>query len=173
MSDEPDDSGDDSGDDSTDDSTDEVNEDRTWSAEGWTAQVQQNEHDEGWAVTMTRDGDAEPVLTSHWTMGRDKKSPKPLNVYDFRTLLKGARDVLTRHEAQARSARHRSVGVTDDSGAAVRVDLDIAADEDDPHAILSAWDDAGEKLGERRVAPNFKLSAAAADKWVASGYGDA
>ncbi len=146
---------------------------RTWTAEGWTAQVQKNEHDEGWAVTMTRDGDAEPVLTTHWTMGRDKKSPKPLNVYDFRTLLKGARDVLTRHEAQARQSRHRTVSVTDDGGAGVRVDLDIAADEDDPHAVLSAWSDAGEKLGERRVAPNFKLSSVAAAKWVASGYGDA
>ena len=146
---------------------------RTWSAEGWTAQVQKNEHDEGWAVTMTRDGDSEPLLTTHWTMGRDKKNPKPLNTYDFRTLLKGARDVLTRHEAQARIARHRSVSVTDDTGAAIRVDLDIAADEDDPHAMLTAWDAAGEKLGERRVAPNFKLSLAAANKWVASGYGDA
>jgi hypothetical protein len=146
---------------------------RTWTAEGWTARVQKNEHDEGWAVTMTRDGDAEPVLTTHWTMGRDKKSPKPLGVYDFRTLLKGARDVLTRHEAQARQSRHRTVSVTDDTGAGVRVDLDIAADEDDPHAVLSAWSDAGEQLGERRVAPNFKLTAAAATKWVTSDYGDA
>ncbi len=158
--------------DEQDDTGSEASDGWTWVSEGWTARVQKNEHDEGWAVTMTRDGDAEPILTTHWTMGRDKKNPKPLNVSDFRTLLKGARDVLTRHEAQNRSARHRTVTVSDDAGTAVRVDLDIAADEDDPHALLTAWD-GPEKLGERRVAPNFKLTAAAAGKWVAGGYGDA
>lgn len=145
---------------------------RTWSSDGWTARVQKNEDDDGWAVTMTRDGDAEPVLTSPWTMGRDKKNPKPLNVFDFKTLLKGARDVLTRAEAHARAQRHRSVTVLGEDGAPVRVDLDIAADEDDPHALLSAWSGA-EKLAERRVAPSFRLTAASAARWVEGGLGDA
>jgi hypothetical protein len=145
---------------------------RTWADSGWTARVFKNEDDEGWAVTMTRDGDAEPVLTSPWTMGRDKKNPKPLNHTDFKTLLKGARDIVTRHEAHARALRHRSVTVSTDAGAAIRVDLDVATDEDDPHAILSAWDATGEKLAELRVAPTFKLSATAASRWVAGGYGD-
>ena len=145
---------------------------RTWASDGWTARVQKNEDDEGWAVTMTRDGDAEPVLTSPWTMGRDKKNPKPLNPSDFKTLLKGARDVLTRHEAHARSQRHRSTTVTDETGASVRVDLDIVPDEDDPHAILTAWSATGEKLGERQVAANFGLSAATASRWVTRGFGD-
>jgi len=146
---------------------------RTWASDGWTARVAKNEHDEGWAVTMTRDGDAEPILTSPWTMGRDKKNPKPLNYSDFRTLLKGARDVLTRHEAAALALRHRTITVVDDEGQRVRVDLDIAADEDDPHAMLSAWTDDNEQLAQRRVAPNFRLSSAAASRWIASGYGDA
>jgi hypothetical protein len=146
--------------------------DRIWSASGFTARVQKNEDDEGWAVTMTRDGDAEPVLTSPWTMGRDKKNPKPLNYSDFRTLLKGALDVVTRHEAHARAMRHRSVTVVDPEGASVRVDLDVAADEDDPHALLTAWDASGEKLAERRVMPNYKLASASATRWVAGGYGE-
>ena len=145
---------------------------RVWASEGWTARVQKNESDEGWAVTMTRDGDSEPVLTSPWTMGRDKKNPKPLNPSDFKTLLKGARDVLTRAEAHAHAQRHKSVTVGDDAGARVRVDLDIVPDEDDPHAILSAHDETGEKLAERRVAPNFAFSVAKATRWVASGFGE-
>lgn len=153
----------------TDDTADDA---RIWVSDGWTARVAKNEHDEGWAVTMTRDGDAEPILTSPWTMGRDKKNPKPLNYSDFRTLLKGARDVLTRHEAAALALRHRSITVQDDAGSRVRVDLDIAADEDDPHAILSAWTDDGEQLAQRRVAPNFRLSSASASRWVSGGYGE-
>jgi hypothetical protein len=145
---------------------------RTWVASGFTARVIKNEDDDGWAVTMTRDGDAEPVLTSPWTMGRDKKNPKPLNHTDFKTLLKGALDVVSRHEAHARALRHRSVTVADGEGRPVRVDLDVAADEDDPHAILSAWDAAGDKLAERRVAPNFKLSGQSASRWVAGEFGE-
>jgi hypothetical protein len=145
---------------------------RTWVSDGWTARVHKNEDDEGWAVSMTRDGDSEPVLVSPWTMGRDKKNPKPLGISDFKTLLKGANDVLTRHEAHARALRHKSVTVYDDSGAAVRVDLDIAADEDDPHAVLSAWDDSGEQLAAQRVAPNFAFSSAKASRWVEGGFRD-
>lgn len=156
----------------TNDDTQEQGDDgRTWASEGWTARVLKNEDDEGWAVTMTRDGDAEPVLTSPWTMGRDKKNPKPLNIMDFRTLLKGARDVLTRHEAHARAQRHRSATVPGEDGVAVRVDLDVAADEDDPHALLTAWR-GDEKLAERRVAPGFKLSAASAARWLRDGLGE-
>lgn len=146
---------------------------RIWVSDGWTARVIKNEDDDGWAVTMTRDGDEEPVLTSPWTMGRDKKNPKPLNTTDFRTLLKGARDVLTRHEAAARAQRHRSVTVIDDAGSRVRVDLDVAADEDDPHAMLSAWSDGGEQLSQCRVDPTFRLSNTSARRWVSGGYRDA
>lgn len=148
----------------------EADDARTWASEGWTARVFKNENDEGWAVSMTRDGDSEPVLVSPWTMGRDKKNPKPLNVSDFKTLLKGAGDVLRRHEAHARALRHKSAFVADDTGARVRVDLDVIPDEDDPHAILSAWSDMGEPLAEMRVAPDFAFSSAKASRWVRDGY---
>ncbi len=154
----------------TEPTNDQPDDARTWTDSGWTAKVQKNEDDEGWAVTMTRDGDSEPVLTSPWTMGRDKKNPKPLNHLDFKTLLKGARDVLTRAEAHARAQRHRSVSVSDPSGASVRVDLDIAPDADDPYALLTAWDIHGEKINEQRVAANYKLTVAVATRWVAAGF---
>ena len=39
-----------------------------------------NEDDEGWAVAMIKDGEPEPALVGPWTMGRDKRNPKPLDV---------------------------------------------------------------------------------------------
>jgi hypothetical protein len=120
---------------------------------------------------MTRAGESEPVLTSPWTMGRDKKNPKPLNYGDFKTLLKGAQDVVSRHEAHARAQRHRSVRVAGADGASIRVDLDVAADEEDPHAVLTAWSSVGAKLGERRVGPDFKLSSKSAEQWVGRDFG--
>jgi hypothetical protein len=144
---------------------------RTWRDEGWTARVIKNEEDDGWAVSMTQDGQSEPVLVSPWTMGRDKKNPKPLNVTDFRTLLKAARDVLARHEASERARLHKSVKVSDDTLGVVRVDLDIVPDEDDPHARLTAWDAGGALLAERRVEANFRLDGVSAGRWVAGGFG--
>lgn len=152
-------------------SAEDLEDARTWTGSGWTARVQKNEDDDGWAVTMTRDGDSEPVLTSPWTMGRDKKNPKPLNTSDFTTLLKGARDVLVRAEAHARALRHRSVSIQDAEGLSIRVDLDIGGDEDDPYATLSAWRWDGEKLAERRVEASFKLTAASATRFVAEEQG--
>jgi hypothetical protein len=148
-------------------STEDTGDTRTWTGSGWTARVQKNEDDDGWAVTMTRDGDSEPVLTSPWTMGRDKKNPKPLNTSDFTTLLKAARDVLTRAEAHARALRHRSVTIQDAEGMSVRVDLDIVGDEDDMSGVLSAYRWDGEKLAEKRVEPSYKLTAANAAKFIA------
>jgi hypothetical protein len=81
-----------------DNSTDEpVMEPRLWKRDGWIARVIKNEDDEGWAVEMTRVGDSEPALVGPWTMGRDKKNPKPLDPSAFHTLVKTAREVLTRH----------------------------------------------------------------------------
>jgi hypothetical protein len=142
---------------------------REWSGEGWTARVLKNEDDDGWAVSMTRDGDPEPALVSPWVMGRDKKNPKPLDPSSFKTLIKAASDVLTRHAAQERARLHRSVDVTDAEGNRVRVDLDIVPDEDDPHGLLSAHDAAGEQLGQVRVEANWKLSAKSAETWLRGG----
>ena len=52
----------------------------------------------------------------------------------------------------------------------VQVKLDVVADEDDPHAVLSAQDAEGRELASWRVAADFKLSARSAGAWVDAGY---
>ncbi|MBP8134511.1 MAG: hypothetical protein KAY13_09570, partial [Zoogloea sp.] len=75
-----------------------IKEDRLWREDGWTARVIKNQDDDGWAVEMIKDGESEPALVGPWTMGRDKKNPKPLDVSAFHTLVKTASEVLRRHE---------------------------------------------------------------------------
>lgn len=145
-------------------------EERTWRKNGWTARVIKNEDDEGWAVEMTRVGDDEPALVGPWTMGRDKKNPKPLDASAFTTLVKTASEVLMRHEQAARESLRKSRTIGDAQGRRVRVELEIQPDEDDPHATLKAIDlSSGEELGHARVAPDFKLSEASAQRFVRSG----
>jgi len=142
-----------------------VNEPRLWRDGGWTARVIKNEDDEGWAVAMIKGGEPEPALVGPWTMGRDKKNPKPLDTAAFNTLVKTASEVLRRHEQQLHAMHHRSVTVTAKSER-VTVMLDIVPDEDDPHALLSAHDAAGELLAKVRVAAGFRLSSASASAWI-------
>jgi hypothetical protein len=142
---------------------------RFWRADGWTARVIKNEDDDGWAVEMTRDGDPEPALVGPWTMGRDKKNPKPLDQGAFNTLVKTASEVLQRHEQQRRAMLHKTVTITTRAGERVRVDLDVVPSEDDPHAILAAFDGGGESLARQRVPPTFKLSPASATRWIEGG----
>jgi hypothetical protein len=137
-----------------------------WKGDGWAARIIKNEEDDGWAVEMTRDGELEPALVGPWTMGRDKKNPKPLDPGAFATLVRAANEVRTRHKQQLYAQLHRSVTVSTSSGERVRVDLDIVPDEDDPHAILSAFDDAGGVAKRSTVAADFKLSAASARRWL-------
>src|SRR4051812_27272351 len=153
-----------------DSTPDEITDARFWKKSGWIARVVKNEDDEGWAVEMTRIGDSEPALVGPWTMGRDKKNPKPLDQGAFTTLVKTASEVLLRHEQSARAQLHKSLAYTSDDGMRVRIEFDIAPDDDDPHAILSAHDDAtGEVLRSGRVSPGFKLTAATAARFVRTG----
>ena len=142
-----------------------IHEPRLWRDGEWTAAVIKNEDDEGWAVAMTKLGEAEPALVGPWTMGRDKKNPKPLDVSAFNTLVKTVAEVLRRHEQQLHASLHRSVTVTAPSGR-VSVLLDIVPDEDDAYAMLSAQAADGSTLAEVRVAPNFRLTAASALAWI-------
>jgi hypothetical protein len=146
-----------------------IQEPTLWRDELWTARVIKNEDDDGWAVSMTRHGDPEPALVGPWTMGRDKKNPKPLDAPAFHTLVKTATEVLRRHEQQlyARLNKHVNIG---DGSERIRVALRIVPDEDNPHALLSAQDSFGTTLGEARVAPNFRLTADSAAAWIDSGY---
>lgn len=141
---------------------------RLWRRDGWTARVIKNEDDDGWAVEMTRHGDAEPALVGPWTMGRDKKNPKPLDQSAFTTLVKTAKEIIRRHEQHAHARLHRAIAYLNDDDVRVRADLDIVPDDDDPHAILACFNDAtGEELRRGRVATNFRLSASNVDKFLA------
>jgi hypothetical protein len=145
-------------------------EERLWQKSGWIARVIKNEDDEGWAVEMTRVGDDEPALVGPWTMGRDKKNPKPLDASAFTTLVKTASEVLMRHEQAARESMRKSRTISDSQGRRLRVDLEIQPDEDDPHATLKATDlSTGEEVSHARVAPDFKLSEASAQRFARSG----
>jgi hypothetical protein len=152
-------------DDSEPDRDVKTQEPRLWRDVGWTARVIKNEDDEGWAVEMIKDGEPEPALVGPWTMGRDKKNPKPLDTAAFNTLVKTASEVLRRHEQQLHAMLHKSIVVTVRS-ATLNVALDIVPDEDDPYALLTAFDDAGEQIAQVRVAPAFKLNAGSATAWV-------
>ena len=153
-------------------SEEDVSDDRYWRKDGWIARVIKNEDDEGWAVAMTRVGDEEPALVGPWTMGRDKKNPKPLDAGAFATLTKTAREVLLRHEQAEHARLHKSRTITDDNGNRVRVQLDIVQDEDDPHAILSAYETTtGEQLTSQRVQVTFTLTEASAQSFVRTGKG--
>jgi hypothetical protein len=147
-------------------------EPRLWRDDGWTARVIKNEDDDGWAVEMTKDGEPEPALVGPWTMGRDKKNPKPLDANAFQTLVKTAHEVRRRHEQHLHATLHKKVMVASGDGE-IAVTLDIVADAESPHAILRArpaFDPGGEALAEVQVAASFKLTNASALAWIEGGY---
>jgi hypothetical protein len=112
-------------------------EPRLWRGDGWTAQVIKNEDDDGWAVAMTRDGESEPALVGPWTMGRDKKNPKPLDTNAFNTLVKTASEFVRRSEQQLHAALHQSITVTA-RAARVTVSLHIVPDDNAARLWASA-----------------------------------
>jgi hypothetical protein len=65
---------------------------------------------------------------------------------------------------------HRSGTCSGADGTRLRADLDIQPDEDDPHAILSVFDDRTASLLRRgRVPASFKLTEAAVQKFLRTG----
>jgi len=147
-----------------------MHEPRLWRDNGWTAKVLKNEDDDGWAVAMFQDGQAEPALVGPWTMGRDKKNPKPLDTNAFNTLVKTASEVIRRHEQHLHATLHQQITVSA-LDQRISVMLDITPDEDSPSASLSAQDEAGEELARVNVSPGFKLNRASATAWVEGGFG--
>ena len=146
-----------------------LHEPRLWRDNGWTARVIKNDDDDGWAVAMTPDGQAEPALVGPWTMGRDKKNPKPLDSAAFNTLVKTATEFVRRHEQQLHAALHRQIDI-DHAGSRVSVALDIEPDDEHPSATLTATDAGGDVLGQARVSPGFQLTRASAGAWAATGF---
>ena len=145
---------------------------RHWVDDGWTARVIKNEDDDGWAVEMTKDGEPEPALVGPWTMGRDKKNPKPLDANAFHTLVKTAYEVRRRHEQHLHATLHKKVVVVNND-TTLMVTLDIVPDEEHPYGILTArearkFDDP--PLAKVRVGASFKLSEASALAWIEGGF---
>lgn len=141
-----------------------------WRDDGWTARIIKNEDDGGWAVEMTLDGQAEPALVGPWIMGRDKKNPKPPDTPAFHTLVKTANEVLRRHEQQLHATLHKSVKI-DGANGRLTIKLDIVPDEDEPYAVLSAYDESGDELARIQVAPTYKLNVRRAQEWASGGFG--
>lgn len=150
-----------------------IQEPRLWRDDGWTASVIKNDDDDGWAVAMTKDGEAEPALVGPWTMGRDKKNPKPLDINAFNTLVKTASEFVRRSEQQRHAELHQSLQVTarlNGQNARVTVALDITPDDEHPSAVLSATDEGGDLLAQVKATPGFKLNRATATAWVEGGF---
>ncbi len=152
------------------DTPDTIQEPRCWSDGRWTAQVIKNEDDDGWAVAMTLKGEAEPALVGPWTMGRDKKNPKPLDVSAFHTLVKTASEVVRRHEQQLHAQLNKSLHITTADGQRLRVALAIVPDEEGATATLSAQDELGEEVARASAPHTFKLTPASAAAWVEGGF---
>jgi hypothetical protein len=151
---------------------DQPQEARLWCDKGWTARVIKNEDDDGWAVEMTKDGEPEPALVGPWTMGRDKKNPKPLDATAFGTLVKTAYEVRRRHEQHVHALLHKKVVVSSGNGEIV-VTLDIVVEGESPFALLAArpaLEPDSTPLAEVRVDPSFKLTVASARAWIDGGY---
>ena len=152
-----------------DDTDTKLQQPRLWRGDGWTARVIKNEDDDGWAVAMTKEGEPEPALVGPWTMGRDKKNPKPLDSAAFSTLVKTASEFVRRNEQHLHATLHQSIAVTC-GNARVTVLLDIVPDDDNPYATLTARDESGEPLAQFRVPPSFKLNRASASAWADGGF---
>jgi hypothetical protein len=152
-----------------DDTLDPIHEDRLWRDGHWTARVIKNEDDDGWAVAMFLDQQPEPALVGPWTMGRDKKNPKPLDTAAFNTLVKTAKEVIRRSEQQRHAELNKNVSITVD-GQRLRVELSIVPDEEGATATLRAVDPFGEELACVPVSPGFKLNVNTAETWAAAGF---
>lgn len=146
-----------------------IRQPRLWSEDGWTAEVIKNDNDDGWAVAMFKEGQTEPALIGPWTMGRDKKNPKPLDRSAFLTLVKTAGEFIGRLEQQQR-ARLRKDLVVGWAPERVFVSMVVVPDEDYPYAVLEARDEAGELLGRKEVEASFKFGEESVGRWIASEY---
>ena len=148
---------------------DSLHQPRLWRDKGWTARVIKNDDDEGWAVAMYLAGQGEPALVGPWTMGRDKKNPKPLDTNAFNTLVKTASEVIRRHEQHLQATLHKQLTV-DLAGQRYQVQLDIQPDDESPSATLTALDASGERLARVSAPPAFKLDRASATAWIEGGF---
>ena len=144
---------------------DSVREARVWSERGWTAKVVKNPEDDGWAVEMYRAGESEPALVGPWTMGRDKKNPKPLDRQAFLVLVKTAGEFTSRLEQQREQALRKEI-VLGRAPERIFVRSRIEPDDEWPRAVWTAWDEFGELLAQKEQPADAKLDEASARRWL-------
>lgn len=142
-----------------------IQEARVWQAKGWTARVIKNDDDDGWAVAMYKDGEAEPALIGPWTMGRDKKNPKPLDHNAFNTLVKTATEFVRRHEQQLHASLNKNL-ILSHEDTDYKICLQIIPDEEGASAFLSAYNMFDEQIAKVKVRPDFKLTQTSALSWI-------
>ena len=107
-----------------------------------------------------------------WTMNRDEKNLKPLDVSAFHILLPAAREIRMRHQHQLHASLSKKV-VVRVNDADIVVALAIVPDEDAPYATLTARpgrDRGAAALAEVHVAASFKLTDASAIAWIENGF---
>ena len=117
---------------------------------------------------MFKAGQVEPALVGPWTMGRDKKNPKPLDGNAFITLVKTASEFVRRSEQQLQASLHQGLSVEGSAGR-LTIMLDIEPDDDNPSATLSVKDQGGELIAQWKVDPTFKFNRITLQDWVDSG----
>lgn len=142
----------------------------SWQDRGWIAQIIENEDGGGWAITMTREGDSEPVYEGPWTMGRNKIDPKPLDQNAFNTWVKSASEFLMRAQSQVRDSNRLSFTVSSAAGETIHVVFDVIQDEYEPEGVLTASDVYGNELARVSVHPRYRLTYALAEEWVAQDF---
>jgi len=146
-------------------------EDMVWEERGWKAEIiRDDEGGSGWAVAMTPDGADEPVYTAPWTMGRNKKDPKPLSTKDFLVWIKSAKEFVERSSRQTRHSFRKSIDTIDENGDFVRVVFDVV-NHGEAKGTLTAFDQVGLELESVECDPAFKLTVESAEDWILNGYG--
>ena len=78
----------------TPDTQDPIHDDRLWHDGRWTLRAIKSQDDDCWARAMFLDGQAETALVGLWTMGRDKKNHKALDVNAFYAEIRTSRGVI-------------------------------------------------------------------------------
>ena len=91
--------------------------------------VIKNEDDDGWRWRCCCAARTSLALVGPWTMGRDKRNPKPLDATAFNTLVKTASEVIRRHEQQLHARLNKNVTVSA-QGQRIKVLLAIVPDEE-------------------------------------------
>ena len=85
------------------------------------------------------------------------------------TLVKTAHEFVRRHEQQLHASLHQSLELNSPQGR-LTVRFDIVPDDEHPYAVLSAHNEIGECLAEKRVQASFQFNRSSGQAWVEGGF---